>query len=255
MVITYSLAAGHDNSASTKATVWRVVDDANRQLGTNVAPPCIVPHPLIGQDDTGLDRPGETWPSQWNHCDGKDPNPCRSDIKETWPVEKYTILGNLIVVGFNSSTVREASCGKGCSEPAHVFQDWWVHRQVWKDVLAPRWQITCTHPTENTMVQGNVVTQNSSSRATSSAAIAPAYTSSSLFPKTSIRRNPANTRTIIRKGLKGFGDDGLQWCGVEGVVSELFSADEWQGLAWKQYVVPALIVGLGLGVLYLMESK
>jgi hypothetical protein len=273
MVITTSQNAGRGNSARTKDTALRIMREV-RARATSLARPCIIPTTLIGETSAGLDRPGETWPSQWNNCPTSPGSICRSDITDYWPVEKPAdIIGNLIFVGFAANTEKPTSCGKLCSEPAHIFQNWWVHRQVWVDVLAPRWQIACVHETEpakgppnpqnelpprtknDTSGGGGAQTIGGKLADALGIPVAPSYNDpapyrySGLNPNTLIRRGPM---TIVeRPGALG----SLEWCGVEGVFSTLFTKEEWQMIYLKALLPYFLIGGLAVGTAWYLHSR
>lgn len=269
MVITTSQNAGQGTAARTKDTALRILREV-RARSLAIAQPCIIPRALINEQPDGIARVGDTWPSQWNNCPGNPGMVCRDDIIGTWPVEYSDILGNLIYVGFNATTAGKASALN--NEPAHVFQSWWVHRQVWKDVIAPRWQVVCVHETD--APQPPLVAEHdtplppapSVTDAGGAVAIGPGllamldippspgphdmryqdpypYRYTGLNEDTLIRRNPATMRIVDRPNGLG----GTEWCGVEGVFQDEIDDAEWRRLqiqAWAPLIaVGALVLG------------
>jgi hypothetical protein len=232
MVLTYSLAGANSKAAATtKATVTAIIDKVYA-LSPQIAPPCLVATALIGANPDAIDPPGP-WPSQWNHCGGGIPGapcstggscPCKTWVQPPWPVEWQSTVGNFICVGFNAASDKEASCGMQCSESAHVFQSWWVGRQVWKEVIRPRWKECCLHELATDEPVGNTIEQTAGWSGLGATPTAP-KSGIEQIGTTFLRRSLKNIRL---KATGAFGEEIS--CGYEGVFANLFAPGEWESV-------------------------
>jgi hypothetical protein len=130
--------------ASTTETAERFIDLVRKGVGYKEIAPRMIPRALVGEPNWRPEPPVRAgnaliWPC-WSNALS------RTVHVMNWAVQKYTIIGNLIVVWFSGATLgtdEVIEYGKA-QDVNHIFQDWWVKDQVLREVLACRWAAKCS---------------------------------------------------------------------------------------------------------------
>ncbi len=217
--------------ASTSESAAAVLAEVKKRLGYSQVSPRMIPRGLIGQAGYAPTPPDGTSWSSWVNSPSQ---PAR--ILQPWPVKYYEILGNLIVVGFNAQTQNDPS-PPSSSQSSHIWQAWWVMRQVIMEVLACRWAAKCDTAEINT----DTATSLGATPIQRSAYV------DRRFPSVVQRPNPAMLRRVGRAQALGALGAG---CLIEGNFARFSVADLQGGITnLSQYSPTELAIGaLGLTV-------
>lgn len=221
--------------AMTSESADALVQEVKKRLGYNQIAPRMIPRALIGQSGFAPTPPnGKYWPA-WSNDMGR-----AVKFFPPWAVKRYEILGNLIVVWFKSTTPDDVD-QYGNPRPAtslgsaHIWQAWWVMRQVIMEVLACRWAAKCDTAEINT-------------DASASLGATPIQRSTYIdrrFPSVVQRPNPALLHRVGNASLGALGAG----CLVEGHFSNLPVSSGSLATALSQYSPTELAIGaLGLTV-------
>jgi hypothetical protein len=194
--------------ASTTESAKALMAEVKKRIGYKQVAPRMVPRGLIGQSEFAPTPPnGESW-SSWVNSPSQP-----AKVVSSWPSMvngDYEIMGNLIRVGFHAQTQGDPS-PPSSSQSAHIFQAWWVMRQVIMEVLACRWAAKCDSVEINTDTAASL----------GATSIRRDVYVDRRFPSVIQRPHPAMLRRVGRASLGALGEG----CLVEGNFSRFSAAD------------------------------
>lgn len=241
LVVTTSQIVPGDAYASTSEAVFALQNAVDAAVGGQPAQGGINPIELLGVDGRGptpvkQDEQGGYWPGSWNP--GGCPVP---QVKiRNWDVVHRFAKGWFVCATFSTKGEGD-KCDMGTnSQPAHIFQQQYVLPEVYRYILSERWKIECTssslegikYPSSTRMAQMQPFVPHAWGKAGSI-----------------IKHNPRLMREVATAGLGLGAEQGGASCFVEGVFSNVLTAEQ---ISNQRLKLAAGVIGgaAGLAILY-----